>query len=435
MTTFSIDDARVAGESRSEHAAAVRPRGAGRPRPVPGLRAVSTRRPDQLGQAPRSAASRASGTSSATPTARRSSDWASARSARSAACRRSWGGTSAPTSPRERSTTSTFASGSSPRRTLPTTRGSARVIGKFFTPKNIEAFRPRVEEIVASMLDEIERRAPGPVDIVELLASPLPLLMVSEVMGVPSTIASTCTRCRSGSGRGSTWTVRSTACSPRVRPRGDSSATCERCSKRSAPTRSRDVISGMIEAAAQNGKMDELDLFATVSVLIQGGHSTTMGLLGRGLRGLLEPTRPVRVALPDPDGLASSATEELLRWTSPAQRPPPRWVYEDIEIGGQEFRCGEVVEPMIASANRDETVFSDPDRIDITRLPNPHLGFGGGVHRCVGSTLARFEGQVVFREIARRFPNLAIDESAEPDLYGSTGRAGVLLALAHPGLT
>ena len=89
-------------------------------------------------------------------------------------------------------------------------------------------------------------------------------------------------------------------------------------------------------------------------------------------------------------------------------------MYEDIEIGGQEFRCGEVIQPMIASANRDETVFSDPDRIDITRLPNPHLGFGGGVHRCVGSTLARLEGQVVFREIAKRFPNLAIDESAEP---------------------
>jgi cytochrome P450 len=69
---------------------------------------------------------------------------------------------------------------------------------------------------------------------------------------------------------------------------------------------------------------------------------------------------------------------------------------------------------MIGSANRDESVFEDPDRIDITRLPNPHLGFGGGVHRCVGSTLARVEGQVVFQELARRFPNLTLDESTEP---------------------
>ena len=69
---------------------------------------------------------------------------------------------------------------------------------------------------------------------------------------------------------------------------------------------------------------------------------------------------------------------------------------------------------MIASANRDERVFPDPDQIDIARRPNPHLGFGGGIHRCIGSTLARVEGQVVFKELAKRFPNLEIDRSAEP---------------------
>ena len=139
-----------------------------------------------------------------------------------------------------------------------------------------------------------------------------------------------------------------------------------------------------------------------------------MGLLGRGLRGLLEQHDQFELLCADPDGRNAPATEELLRWTSPAQRPPPRWVYEDIEIGGQSILRGEVVEPMIASANRDETVFSDPDRIDITRLSNPHLGFGGGVHRCVGSTLARLEGQVVFRELATRFPRLALDDTVPP---------------------
>ncbi len=288
------------------------------------------------------------------------------------------------------------------------------VIGKFFTPKSIEAFRPRVEEIVASMLDEIERRAPGPVDVVELLASPLPLLMVSEVMGVPFDDREYVHQMSVGLGSG--FDLDGTL--DRLLAAGEAARGFNRYlralfeAQRAAPQEG--VISGMIEAASQNGKMDELDLFATVSVLIQGGHSTTMGLLGRGLRGLLGQRDQFELLCRDPDGLASSATEELLRWTSPAQRPPPRWVYEDIEIGGQEFRCGEVIQPMIASANRDETVFSDPDRIDITRLPNPHLGFGGGVHRCVGSTLARLEGQVVFREIAKRFPNLAIDESAEP---------------------
>ena len=177
------------------------------------------------------------------------------------------------------------------------------------------------------------------------------------------------------------------------------------------------VISGMIEASDGDGRLNELDLYATVSVLIQGGHSTTMGLLGRGLRGLLEQTDQWELLCSDPEGLASSATEELLRWTSPAQRPPPRWVYEDIEIDGHTFRRGEVIEPMIASANRDEDVFPDPDRIDITRAPNPHLAFGGGVHRCVGSSLARLEGQVVFKELARRFPNLDLDP--DPSHHGT----------------
>ena len=128
------------------------------------------------------------------------------------------------------------------------------------------------------------------------------------------------------------------------------------------------------------------------------------------------------------------ATEELLRWTSPAQRPPPRWVYEDIEIGGQPILRGEVVEPMIASANRDESVFSDPDRIDITRLSNPHLGFGGGVHRCVGSTLARLEGQVVFREIATRFPTWPSTTRAA-DLHGPARGPCLHVALRRPRLT
>jgi cytochrome P450 StaP len=103
----------------------------------------------------------------------------------------------------------------------------------------------------------------------------------------------------------------------------------------------------------------------------------------------------------------------LLRFTAPAQKPPPRWVYDDVEIGGQLIRRGEAIQPMVGSANRDAAVFDEPDRLDLTRKPNPHLGFGGGVHRCVGSTLARLQGQIVFREIAKRMPDLQLHPSGE----------------------
>jgi cytochrome P450 len=116
----------------------------------------------------------------------------------------------------------------------------------------------------------------------------------------------------------------------------------------------------------------------------------------------------------NPDGLAVPATEELLRFTSPAQRPPPRWVYEDIEIGGQLIRRGEAIQPMVGSANRDPATFSDPEHLDLSRKPNPHLGFGGGVHRCVGSTLARLQGQIVFTELARRMPDVQLDPDFVP---------------------
>jgi cytochrome P450 len=288
------------------------------------------------------------------------------------------------------------------------------VIGQFFTPKRIETFRPRIEEVVNSLMDEMAERSPGRIDLIEVLASPLPLLMVSEIMGVPIDDREYVHQMSTGLGAG--FDVDGTF--DRVLVAGEAARGFKTYLKglfdaqRLEPR--DDVIGGMISAADQDGKLSELDLYATVSVLIQGGHSTTMGLLGRGTRGLLEQRDQFDLLCRDPDGLAMSATEELLRWTSPAQRPPPRWVYEDIEINGHQFRRGEVIEPMVASANRDETVFPDPDRIDISRVPNPHLGFGGGVHRCVGSMLARVQGQVVFKELARRFPNLEIDESAEP---------------------
>jgi len=288
------------------------------------------------------------------------------------------------------------------------------VIGKFFTPKSIEAYRPRVEQIVSSMLDVIVEQGPGPFDIVELLASPLPLLVVSEVMGVPFDDRAFVHEMSVGLGSG--FDLDGTLdklLAAGAAARGFNDYLKGLFDEQRANPR-EGVISGMIQVAEEGEKLDERDLYATVSVLIQGGHSTTMGLLGRGLRGLLEQRDQFELLCSDPDGLALQATEELLRWTSPAQRPPARWVYEDIDIGGQHFERGEVIEPMIASANRDEAVFTNGEMIDITRESNPHLGFGGGVHRCVGSMLARVEGQTVFREIAKRLPNISLDDTKAP---------------------
>src|SRR5262245_47406239 len=286
-------------------------------------------------------------------------------------------------------------------------------ISQWFAPKRIEQCRPRIEEVVTRLLDDVEASGADRFDFVEKVAYPLPLLIISELMGVPVEDRELVHAMSSGLGAGfdvnGTWdpVLKAAEAARRFRRYLEPVFADHRAHRRD------DIIGNMIDVADSEGSLSELDLYATVSILIQGGQSTTMSLLGRGLQGLLEQRDQWQLLVDDPEGTAFTATEEMLRYTSPAQRPPPRWVYQDIELGGRSIRRGEAIQPMVGSANRDPAVFPDPDRIDILRSPNPHLGFGGGVHRCVGSTLARVQGRVVFAEMAKRFPKLRLDPDAE----------------------
>jgi cytochrome P450 len=286
-------------------------------------------------------------------------------------------------------------------------------ISQWFAPKRIEDCKPRIEEVVRDLLDKIEDDGADHFDFVQKLAYPLPLLIISELMGVPVEDREVVHQMSAGLGAGfdvnGTWdpVLKAADAARKFRAYLEPVFAEHRADKRD------DIIGNMIEVADSEGTLSELDLYATVSILIQGGQSTTMALLGRGLQGLLEQRDQWELLVNDPDAVSFTATEEMLRYTSPAQRPPPRWVYEDIELGGQLIRRGEAIQPMVGSANRDPEVFPDPDRIDVMRSPNAHLGFGGGVHRCVGSTLARVQARVVFAEVAKRFPGLRLDEEAE----------------------
>jgi len=288
------------------------------------------------------------------------------------------------------------------------------VISAYFTPKHMEMLRPRVEEMVSDLFDHIEKSGKRSFDFIEMLAYPLPLMVVSELMGVPlkdrDLVHELSARLGAGFDIAGNFDGVLIAADAARRFREYLGPVFDEHRRH----RTNDIIGGMVEAATDDGPLDELDLYATVSILIQGGQSTTMALLGRGVRALLLQREQFERLVDNPDGLAVPATEELLRFTSPAQRPPPRWVYEDIEIGGQLIRRGEAIQPMVGSANRDPATFSDPEHLDLSRKPNPHLGFGGGVHRCVGSTLARLQGQIVFAELARRMPDIQLDPDFVP---------------------
>ena len=284
------------------------------------------------------------------------------------------------------------------------------VIAGYFTPRRIAEFRPRLERIVGDLFDDIETEATaaGRFDFAALLAHRLPLIVMSELMGVPpqdrETVLSLSDRLMQG------FDVDGSFDRVFVAAEGASGFAGYLDDLFAARRRGEtDDVIGAIVAAADADRMSEPELYGTVSTLLQAGQSPAMGLLGVGTLGLMEQRDRFDQLAADPDRWVVPATEELLRWASPAQAPPPRWIYEDVEIGGKPLRRGEAVVALIGAANRDPAVFSDPDRIDFDRRPNPHLAFGGGVHRCLGSTLARLEGQVVLKQLVTRFPTVDLD--------------------------
>lgn len=283
------------------------------------------------------------------------------------------------------------------------------VIAGYFTPKRVADFRPRLEEIVTGLLDDFAAAAAtGPADFAALVAHRLPLIVMSELMGVPAedrdTVLGLSDRLMQGFDVAGSFD-RVLVAAEGAAGFADYLGGLFAARRRGAAD---DVIAAIVRAADAD-RMSEPELYGTISTLLQAGQSPAMGLLGVGTLGLLRQRDRFEELAADPDRLLVPATEELLRWASPAQAPPPRWIYQDVEIGGRTLRRGEAAVALIGAANHDPEVFADPERIDFGRRPNPHLAFGGGIHRCLGSTLARLEGQVVLRQLVTRFPTLDLD--------------------------
>src|SRR5262249_28456849 len=164
-------------------------------------------------------------------------------------------------------------------------------------------------------------------------------------------------------------------------------------------------------------------------LLLVAGHETTVHLIGGGVRALLEAPEQKARLLTD-WSLAPSAVEELLRFVSPVQVAKPRYVGRDLEFHGRPLRRGEILIPMLASANADPARFDRPEWMDIARAPNPHVAFGTGMHFCLGAQLARVEAQVVLEKLFTRFPNLSLAVPGSVLQY--TGRLGIRALTALP---
>jgi cytochrome P450 len=279
------------------------------------------------------------------------------------------------------------------------------LVNKAFTSATVNRLRPRIQAVVDAILDRAAER--GSMDVISELAYPLPVTVIAELLGVPAedhdvfkgwsaTLAANLDPIRAGELREDAFEARDALAEylggvieRRRRDAGD------------------DLISALLVAEEQGDILSRRELLVMCNLLLVAGHETTVNLIGNGLRALLTHPDQLERLRQDP-ALIESTVEELVRFDGPVQLTG-RVVLEDSIVAGVEMKAGNFVMLLLGAANRDPEQFPDPDRLDIGRHPNQHLGFGRGIHFCLGAPLARLEGQIVFATLVRRFPGLRLD--------------------------
>jgi len=285
------------------------------------------------------------------------------------------------------------------------------LVSKAFTPRAVELLRAQIQDIVDNLLNKVKDKPTF--DLMTDVAYPLPVLVICELLGVP-------TEDRDRFGKWSAALAEGldnlTFNDPDVLARGNEAAAgltdYFRQLVRTRRNRSSDdLLSGLIAAEEQGDRLSEDELLSTCVLLFFAGHETTVNLIGNGTLALLRNPEQFE-RLRSAPSLLPNAVEEFLRYDSPVQRTG-RTVLDDVEIGGWPLRPGQRVNLLVGAANRDPQQFPDPDRLDIAR-PNAsqHLSFAAGIHYCVGAPLARLEAQLVIGALLQRFPRLRLTTDA-----------------------
>ena len=276
-----------------------------------------------------------------------------------------------------------------------------------FTPKRVRALETLTEAITEELLDRAEAR--GRVDLIQDLAVPLPLTVISEMMGIPEEDRFRFRRWMTSftnSFSGSVFhLVMQLPTSRRLLKMFD------RLLEKRRKDPGDDLISALLAAEEDGDRLNGEELVSMVFLLLLAGHETTVNLIGTGTLDLLKNPDELDRLRARPE-LIDLAIEELLRFGNPILYSSPRFAREDLELCGQRIKRGTPVFAGLASANRDPAAFDAPEILRIDRTPNKHLGLGFGIHYCLGAPLARMEGSIALRALLRRFPRLRLAQSA-----------------------
>ena len=289
------------------------------------------------------------------------------------------------------------------------------LVSQAFTPRVVAGLEPRIAELTTQLLDQVGERF----DLIDALAYPLPVVVIAELLGIPP------------SDRGLFREWADVLLSQEIDPDQAVAEVSEQALNAVAPTmrqmnayfldyiRSRranpgtDLTSKLVQAEVDGQRLADEEIVGFVGLLLIAGHITTTATLGNSLVSFQDNPDAAAQVRADPM-LLPAAIEEVLRVRTPFPRLG-RIAQADAEVRGVLIPAGQVVVPWLAAANRDQRVFTDPDRFDIHRKPNPHLSFGHGIHFCLGAPLARLEARVAMRLLLQRYRDIdvASDEQVE----------------------
>ncbi|WP_408994589.1 cytochrome P450 [Streptomyces sp. 1268] len=305
-----------------------------------------------------------------------------------------------------------------------------RLVSGAFTPRRVTGLRPRVEALTHELLDAAEKEGTADVDLMAVLAFPLPVLVISELIGVPhgsrAALLGWATRMltvsRSGDGpaertrRLHRW-FGTLVAAKRPRVRGDL-----------PPDQQPDLLSALLAARDTENRLDDEELVSLLVLLLVAGHETTTGMIGNSVDALLRHPDQLALLRATPERIPA-AVDELLRYEASLSRTTLRVALEDVKVGGTVVPAGAIVSVALAAANRDPGSCPEPDRLDVARERSPHLSFGHGIHFCLGAPLARLQLETVLRVLLDRYAQLMLADPGAPQRWRPVGDMRGLLTL------
>ena len=287
------------------------------------------------------------------------------------------------------------------------------LVAKAFNRQKIEGMRSAVERITEQLLDAIDEKVKSgqTFDLIADYAEPLPVKIIADLLGFPESEEHLLRP----------WSqaiVKMYEVNPSVQYQNEAKLAAQEfadyvrdLAESRKKTPGADLISDLAIVEENGEKLNMHELVATCVLLLNAGHEASVNAFGNGMVAALQRPDQATLLRENPRGITDTALEEFMRFDAPLHMFE-RTATADTEIGGVAIKEGQKIAALIGSANRDETVFSSPEMMDLTRDPNPHIGFGAGIHFCIGAPLARLEMSVSLPALWEKYPDMQLEGDA-----------------------